>query len=971
MEKHINSTSLIYNQNGFTTGTIFRIQEYILFSYRLNNKTPSLHHLNILFPSGILNWNYVAQYIIDQLNEYSIRYELDTIFSYELSNSNLRIKASLNNTGSANSITFYTSKIPMDINKLFLNLKPTTKNIDNSIKFKINTSINDYFLYYDFQISNLYNLNDLYLITTYHNITNNTIQQKAICKYLSDNNVINEIILDFTIIGFDIPSDCCISKYSNINLSFSINNVISNYFTWPIDNTWFHFYAMNFIIDTNSKNQRSSFMYFPQILPIGSDIYLIGNSEHDNNSINCGILSDNSFTGLYAGEPIVESLLLNCSAFKGYSGGPTLINMITDWNIDYVLNDLRDICQSSNGEIIYAITYTSSNFYLYKSTNYGKKFVNITFTELNIVKDSNGNTDSTISINICCDESGLYSYISISKSGIYFSNNQGISWSRIKIASNPIKCIDCSINGSSFVACENGSKLLYSYNYGNTVSEITDNQINLNLLKISDTTIVAAESLGFVYISAITNINLIAKINDRKRLWSSIDIKNGVICATTQKGEVFISNDNGINFNKILTLPLLNYTSISMDKNGENIFITGNSFNDSINMDIFINSDNAITLGIKEGSTNKFKLNGDIKLNSSYIYISNNFGKNWRKDYSTDMKYIFNKILISSDFNRIIGIGSYNIAYEAIITNKYFLHTFINNDNYKIIGMLVGSASSNEYHENMSISVSFHILHFIIHQIYYKYITLDDSIKNDINLFIKYVISGFPKVYLGIKYTHFNHADLMTNPSLITIFNKNKIFGGLWMNDFIKGFNFIQKKFIYDILEPEKKDTISVQNPLINTKLWKIFHQDLSSSYPILLTKIVYFNFWIRDNVLLELGKFNTSNLNTQYDYYDINRQNNDTILFVKNEYFSSQRSISDFIYFYYWDILSGLSSETDVYKDFVIEYIYFDIKKQIWTIGSEKVSPFITDTREWSIKYPLLLYGYETVNTLHEFSSK
>lgn len=964
MEKHINSTSLIYNKNGFTTGTVFRIQEYILFSYKLNNKSPTLHNLNILFPSGILNWNYVAQYIIDQLNEYSIRYELDTLFSYDLSNLNLRIKATLNFTGAENSITFYTSKYPMDINKSFLNFKPTTSIIDNSIKFKINSSINDYFLYYDFSISNMYNLNDLYLLTTYHNIDNNTLQQKAICKYISDNNIINEIILDFTIIGFDIPSDSCISKYSNINLSFSINNVISNYFTWPIDNTWFHFNQLKLIIDKNSKNQPSSFMYYPQILPIGSDIYLIGNSEHDNNSVNYGLLSDNSFTGLYGDKPIVESLLLDCSSFKGYSGGPTLINMINDWNIDYIMTDLRDICQSSNGEIIYAITYTSSKFYLYKSTNYGKKFVNITFTELSVI------TSSSSIINVCSDQSGLYVYISISNSGIYFSNNQGITWSRKKIVSNPIKCIDCSIDGSSFAACENGTKVIYSYNYGNTVSDITFNLINLNLIKISDTKIVGTESLGFLYISDIININLIAKINDKKRLWSSVDIKNGIICATTQKGEVFISNDNGINFNKILSLPLLNYTSITMNKNGENIFITGNSFNDTINMDIFINSDNAITLGNKEGITNNFKLTGDIKLNSSYIYISNNFGKNWRKDYSTDMLYFFSKILISADFNRIIGIGSYNIAYEVSITTKYFLNTSINNNNYKIIGMLVGAANSNKYYENVCISLSFHILHFIIYQIYYGYISLDDSIKNDMNLLIKYVLGGFPKVYLGIKYTHFNHTDLNKNPALITIFNNNKIFGGLWMNNFIKGFNFIHKKFTYDILEPEKKDTISLQNPLKNTKLWKIFHQDLSSSYPILLTKIIYFNFWVRDNILLELGKFNISNLNTQYNYYDINRERNDTISFVKNDYFKSQRSISDFIYFYFWDILYG-SSETDKFKDFVIEYIYFDIKKQIWTIASEKVSPFITDTREWSIKYPLLLYGYETVNTLYEFSSK
>ena len=963
MEKHINSTCMIYNKNGFTTGIVFRIQEYILFSYTLNGISND-HLLNIIFPSGILNWNYVGQYLIDQLNEYSVRYKLDTFFNYELSKFNLRIKAKPNITIIENRINFDTCRFNIDVNKLFLNLKPTTTNINNSIEFKINNGINDYFLYYDFQIAEQYNLNDLYVLTTYHNIDNNTLQQKVICKNITDNNTINEKILDFTIIGFDIPSDICISKYSNIDQIFSIERVISNYFTWPIDNIWYHFSNKILLIDKNSKNSLSSFMYYPQLIPIGTDVNIIGNSKYDNNSVSNGILSDNSFTGIYGGEPIVESLLLDCSAYKGYSGGPILVSMINEWNIDYTLNNLVDICQSYNGEIIYAITYTLNKFYLYKSNNYGKNFVNIIFNELNT------NTNSLSIIKICVDYSGLYLYISISNSGIYFSNNQALNWSQ-KSGVTLNTCIDCSYDGSSIIASGTAFKLLYSNNFGTNITEIPTPNIILNIIKLSNNKIIGVESLGYLYISDITNINLIPKINDKRRLWSSVDIKNGVICATTQKGEVFISNDNGINFNKIISLPLLNYTSVSIDKNGENIFICGNKLNDNINMDLFMNSNTSVILGETQGQRNLTYLTGDIKINSSYIYISNNAGKNWRKDYSTDVKYIFNKILISSDFKSIIAMGNFNIGYERYYTNKYFLQSFINNENYKIIGMLVGGASKNKNLESANISISFHIIHFVMHQIYYKYIELSESIKNNMNLFIKYVISGFPKVYLGIKYNHFHHYDLIKNPSLITIFNTNKIFGGLWMNNFIKGFNFVDKQFIYDILEPEKKNIISIQNPLINTKLWKIFHEDLSSNYPILLTKIIYYNFWLRENIQLELGKFNTSNLDTQYDYYDINRQRNDTISFGKSEYFMSQRSISDFIYFYYYDVfgLEGVG-QAKVFNDFVIEYIYFDIKKQIWTIGAEKVSPFLTDTREWSVTFPLLLYGYEKVNTLREFSS-
>jgi len=964
MENYINNTSLVYNKNGFTTGIVFRIQEYILFSFKLNNIV-NTKLLNIIFPSGILNWNYVAQYIIDQLNEYSSQFNLNTLFSYELTNLNLRIKAKPDNTIVENSITFNTSRFNLDINNIFLDLKPTIRNNNNDIIFKINNSITDYYLYYDFNITTNYNLNDLYLMTTYHNIDNTTLQQKVICKFMNSQNTINEKILDFTIIGFDIPSDLCISKYSNIEETFSIENIISNYFTWPIDNVWYHYFNKNLLIQKNSKNSQSSFMYYPQLIPIGSEIYIIGNSEYDNNCITSGVLCDNSFSGLYENNPIVESLLVNSSSYKGYSGGPILTNMLCNWNIDYMMNNVIDICLSYNGQIVYVLIYRLSKYFLFKSLDYGKKFKDISFADLNI----NTNKDSTL--RLCVDNSGLHVYLSISNNGFYYSSDQGLNWT-IKSSITLLRCIDCSYDGTTVMASGSGSILLYSYNYGTTITQFNINTpLILNLIKISDTTIIAAEPLGYLYISDVKNINLVTKLNDKKRLWSSIDNKNKIMCATTQRGEVYISYDDGLNFSKIVSLPFLNYTSVSIDKKGLNIIISGNSFKDTINMDSVINSEAIVGIGVKVGEGIKAGLTGDLKINSSYIYISNNSGKNWIKDYSTDVIYMFNKIVISGDYKNIIAFGKYNLKYETSTSINYFIQSFINNNNYNIIGMLTGSANNTEYLENVNIGLSFHIIHFVTHQIYYKYLELDTNIKKDINSFTKYVISGFPKVYLGIKYTHFSHNDIIKNPSLITVFNIYNIFGGLWMNDFIKGFNFVKKQYIYNLLEREKKDTISIQNPLIYTKLWKIFHQDLSSKFPILLTKIIYFNFWIRQNIMLELGKFNSLNLKTQYDYYDINRERKDTISFVKSDYFSSQRGISDFIYFYYWDILGGLSAiESPIYNDFVIEYVYFDINKQIWTIGSEKVSPFYTDTREISIKYPVLLYGYEKTNTLYEFST-
>ena len=69
MDKYINNTCFIYNKTGFTTGIVFRIQECLLFTYNINNKS-NISQLNIILPSGILDWNYVSNYLIDQLNEY-------------------------------------------------------------------------------------------------------------------------------------------------------------------------------------------------------------------------------------------------------------------------------------------------------------------------------------------------------------------------------------------------------------------------------------------------------------------------------------------------------------------------------------------------------------------------------------------------------------------------------------------------------------------------------------------------------------------------------------------------------------------------------------------------------------------------------------------------------------------------------------------------------------------------------------
>jgi hypothetical protein len=952
MDSYINKTCFIYNKTGFTTGIVFRIQEYLLFSYNINNKN-NINSLNIILPSGILNWNYVAEYLIDQLNEYNIKYELNILFSYELQNNNLRIKAKFdyklynNNTF----IKIQTSYKPInnEITKSFTTLKT-----NNTALFILNNDLNDFFLYYDFPISNEYNFNDLYILTTYHNIDISTINQKVICKYISDNNNINEKILDFTIIGYDIPSDICVSIYSNIDSSFSINNVLSFNFNWTKENQWFLYSATPFIID-NSKNSKSSFMYNPQIIPNGTDIFVIGNSIYDNNSINYGILSDNSFTGFYGEKPIVESLLLNCSAYNGYSGGPVLTNMITEWDINTMLTNIIDFCQSSMGSIIYVITYIDNKYIINKSFDYGHNFIKLN-TSYEGIDFLNENTNDTSIIKISVDSTGIYVFISISDSGIILSYNGGESWIIISTDTG-FKSIESSYDGSFFISTKEDETIIYcSFDYGNTILAIPEQPKGLDIIKIGDKKIIAIHKIGYLYVSDIQTINFTSKINDRPRLWSAIDIKNGIICATTQKGEVFISNDNGEIFTKVTSLPILNFTSVSIDLTGKNIILSCNSFIEGLINNTFLYSyDNVITDNLKE--------------NNSYIYISNNYGKSWYKDYSTDLKYKFDKLLISSDYKYIIGVGYYDKKRYTDF-NSSFLNTQINNNNYKIIGMLV-SGVGNEYYENMSIALSNNIIIPIIMNIYSTYIRLNINIKNDINLYSKYIIAGFAKVYMGLQYKHFTHTNLLLNSSLINIFNINKIMGGLWINNFIKGFNFISKKFIYDILEKEKKDSIMFQNPFMNSKIWTIFHKDLSSKYPILLTKIIYFNYWIRDNVLLELGKYNTSNTKTQYDYYDVNLNKFSSIKFAKSDYFTSQRSISDIIYFFYADSYSEDSFSMATIEDFVIEYIYFDIKKQIWNIAAEKVKIFIRDDGSSSIQYPVLLYGYENPSTLFEFSGK
>jgi len=178
------------------------------------------------------------------------------------------------------------------------------------------------------------------------------------------------------------------------------------------------------------------------------------------------------------------------------------------------------------------------------------------------------------------------------------------------------------------------------------------------------------------------------------------------------------------------------------------------------------------------------------------------------------------------------------------------------------------------------------------------------------------------------------------------ILNNFPYTGGLIVEDFILGFNIIEKKYITDVAELGDFSTIKINTPLLNTKMYNRFIE--SSKTPIVIKSFQYFN-----RLTSEYNKFNVGIYGNQVSY--------SKVTYGLLPIFNKPLTIPD--------ADTYLFPTYEVYPKVQIEYYYYNgrnwiLEKEV--VGGDDPSNYSTYTDEIGNKFyqhnfilPYTLYNY------------
>jgi hypothetical protein len=225
------------------------------------------------------------------------------------------------------------------------------------------------------------------------------------------------------------------------------------------------------------------------------------------------------------------------------------------------------------------------------------------------------------------------------------------------------------------------------------------------------------------------------------------------------------------------------------------------------------------------------------------------------------------------------------------------------NGTIKCIGMYLSDYGPDKEY---SVGINAFTLGVTVNYLIDKWFTYSDLYKNNIfklNFFIK---EGWPKKWLGIKASYFH--PVITRGKFKEFANFSYV-GGLVIEDFIIGFNYILKEFVYDNIELNKRDVISLKTPLLNTEMYNKFI--MNSKVPLIIESI-----YINDNFFCDyrkyyLGKFGNQSLYDKitYGFAQIFTQFNDSKYINTIKRFYSTIEIN----YYYFNGLKWIKSNEKI----------------------------------------------------------
>jgi len=246
----------------------------------------------------------------------------------------------------------------------------------------------------------------------------------------------------------------------------------------------------------------------------------------------------------------------------------------------------------------------------------------------------------------------------------------------------------------------------------------------------------------------------------------------------------------------------------------------------------------------------------NLKINDDVFTVGN-------VGYSNNLTHVYGKVMtpiIKSDFTETKFLEDPQVILTNLPICKGFSGAPLlvnNNSNIICVGMI------NHYFENnqsYSGSISGFVLGNIVGNIITKYTNYSNIYLNDIQGLNYQIRNGYNKRWLGVLWSYF-HPFLSLNkyPKLQSL----KWTGGMVVEDFILGFDYVNKKFITDFNDSTEQNIVKISTPLTKTKMYSRFL--FSGKTPIVIKSLLFFA-----SVTSEYKKFYIGKFGNQVSYSNI-----------------------------------------------------------------------------------------------------
>ncbi len=174
---------------------------------------------------------------------------------------------------------------------------------------------------------------------------------------------------------------------------------------------------------------------------------------------------------------------------------------------------------------------------------------------------------------------------------------------------------------------------------------------------------------------------------------------------------------------------------------------------------------------------------------------------------------------------------------------------------FKVVGVIKDKLKNSP---NTAISINSIVLSNIVNAMILNYVYYRGVYGSNIvglNTAIKF---GYPTSYLGIMGKYYfrlypSASDMNVGMKKYPSLRNLNVTGGFLVDDFILGYDFIEKKIISSAKDLNKRNIFKLESPLLQTTLYKRF---LKTNNPVLIYSLTYFDCITSSYQRIEVGKF-------------------------------------------------------------------------------------------------------------------